>query len=350
MRIGEYQPPLLNAAHAAQPAASPGTSRPAPAAPATGRTDRVQVSANPFEGFAPSAASVTVDRWRKGPNDSIERILRRQGYSLDEIYQKGAGGQRLIERVAQANGLRDPNMIRPGSKLTVPSKQQPAEGAEQQQPAAAKPPAAPAQPPAAQAPAAQAPAAQAPAAQAPAAQVPASETAPTAPTPTQAPPAQAPAAQAPAAPAQPVIAGPTTPPANTNDNGGATVEIGLLLDGVNQKKFTRDEFQALNTTANQYTELRARSGKGGFTQEELATLGRVERQYGTMYTKFLEHDRSRIRFAGTDAGDAATRQRVSQLEEAGRTFDDLTAQRIDGETFITRLIAQRDAAKHLGEQ
>jgi hypothetical protein len=78
---------------------------------------------NPFSSFAPSSSSVTVDGWKKGKNDSLEGILKNQGYSLSEIYSKDANGKTLVDKVASANNLRNPNVIHPGQELNVPSKE-----------------------------------------------------------------------------------------------------------------------------------------------------------------------------------------------------------------------------------
>ncbi len=89
--------------------------------------DSVEIAAaakkpNPFEGVSESSTQVTVDKWGEGENDSVESILRKQGYSLKEIHAKDTQGRTLIDRVASANGLKNPNVIRPGQELDVPAK------------------------------------------------------------------------------------------------------------------------------------------------------------------------------------------------------------------------------------
>ncbi len=74
-----------------------------------------------YEGVAKSATSVTVDGWKKGKNDCLEHILKNQGYSLSEIYKKDESGKSLIDRVAATNSLKDPNVLRPGQELIIPS-------------------------------------------------------------------------------------------------------------------------------------------------------------------------------------------------------------------------------------
>jgi hypothetical protein len=67
-------------------------------------------------------ASVTVQKWGSGKDDCLERILTGQGYSLQEIYAKGADGKSFMQTVAAQNNLRDPNLLRPGQSLTIPKK------------------------------------------------------------------------------------------------------------------------------------------------------------------------------------------------------------------------------------
>ncbi len=78
---------------------------------------------NPFEGISNSSATVSVEKWGEGKNDSLESILRNQGYTLKEIYTKGPDGKNLIQSVAAANDLKNPNLIHPGQELQVPSKE-----------------------------------------------------------------------------------------------------------------------------------------------------------------------------------------------------------------------------------
>ena len=78
---------------------------------------------NPFSSFTSETSSVKVDSWKKGKNDSLEGILKNQGYSLSEIYSKDTNGKSLVDKVAAANKLKNPNVIRPGQELVVPSKE-----------------------------------------------------------------------------------------------------------------------------------------------------------------------------------------------------------------------------------
>lgn len=85
----------------------------------TGKSEK----ANPYAGVSENSSSVTVDGWKKGKNDSVEGILRNQGYSLKDIYTKDKDGKTLIDRVAETNGLKNPNVIHPGQNLQVPTRE-----------------------------------------------------------------------------------------------------------------------------------------------------------------------------------------------------------------------------------
>lgn len=74
------------------------------------------------KGSDDKSAQVTVDGWKKGRNDCLERVLQNQGYSLKEIYAKGADGKTLMQSIAAQNGLSDPNKIADASKLNIPRK------------------------------------------------------------------------------------------------------------------------------------------------------------------------------------------------------------------------------------
>ena len=98
----------------------------APAAPAAVDSSNLTTAAetpNPFASFAPSATEVTVDGWKEGKNDSLESILKNQGYSLNDIYSKDENGKTMIDKVAAANDLKNPNVIGKGDKLQIPKKE-----------------------------------------------------------------------------------------------------------------------------------------------------------------------------------------------------------------------------------
>lgn len=77
---------------------------------------------NAYAGVADKTSEVTVDPYKKGKNDTIEGILRNQGYSLQDIYNKGKDGKTLIDHVASVNKLKNPNVIQDGAKLKIPGR------------------------------------------------------------------------------------------------------------------------------------------------------------------------------------------------------------------------------------
>ena len=77
---------------------------------------------NPYANHNATAVEVTPwDGTGGQPNDHIEGILLNQGYTVDEIYAPDENGQTLVDQVAGANELDDPNIIHPGQSLVVPT-------------------------------------------------------------------------------------------------------------------------------------------------------------------------------------------------------------------------------------
>lgn len=94
---------------------------------ATTPADKVELSKEakteekkPYSGISTETSDVKADPWKKGKNDSLEGILRNQGYSLKEIYSKDKNGKTLIDAVQAENKLKNPNLIHPGQDLKVP--------------------------------------------------------------------------------------------------------------------------------------------------------------------------------------------------------------------------------------
>ncbi len=78
--------------------------------------------------------SVTVDEY--GPNSengSILQILRGQGYKDSEIYQQNSSGKNLVEQVASANGIKDPNNLKVGSTINLDGFQREQGGQQQEE-------------------------------------------------------------------------------------------------------------------------------------------------------------------------------------------------------------------------
>ena len=319
-----------------------GANQPAPRA--AGRADQVQLQAqvNPYEGFSSESRRVQVDAWRKGPNDSIERILRNQGYTPQDIYRRDASGKTLIQRVAEANGLKDPNLIRPGGKgLLVPVKGENAAPAPapRQQPARRR-----TETPRPEAPKVEAPKVEAPKVEPPKIEIPKIE-----PPKIEIPKIEPPKIEPPKVETPRV----ETPEANANPGTvreQESAEVGLLLKGVKDGKFTRTEFQALNATANQYTELRTQYARDGFKPDQVRELSQIQHQYGAMYQRFQVDDKARIRFEGADRNDPDARFRAEQNEQGGRYYDRFRDQQIDETAFRALLLEQRQKATQLGIQ
>lgn len=79
---------------------------------------------NPFNNLSQTSAKVAVEPWASGKNNSLDAILKSQGYSSKEIYAKDANGKSLLDRVAATNNLKNANLVKVGQELTVPTKTQ----------------------------------------------------------------------------------------------------------------------------------------------------------------------------------------------------------------------------------
>lgn len=71
-------------------------------------------------GDAYGASAVKADTWKKGPNDTIEGMLKGKGFSLKDIYTKGADGKNLVDKVLAANNLKDAKKMRDGQEMIIP--------------------------------------------------------------------------------------------------------------------------------------------------------------------------------------------------------------------------------------
>lgn len=112
--------------------------KPAPkAAPANSAvknpTDKSNVSKDAKAGSDPNAKKLTegfgdaygsskvkTDTWKKGPNDSIEGMLKGKGFSLKDIYSKGKDGKNMVDKVMSANNIKDAKKIKDGQELNIP--------------------------------------------------------------------------------------------------------------------------------------------------------------------------------------------------------------------------------------
>lgn len=71
-------------------------------------------------GDAYGASAVKADTWKKGPNDTIEGMLKGKGFSLKDIYSKGPNGQNMVDRVLSANNLKDARKMQDGQEMIIP--------------------------------------------------------------------------------------------------------------------------------------------------------------------------------------------------------------------------------------
>lgn len=81
-----------------------------------------------------NGTSVEVTEWDGADgsqNDHLEGVLLGQGFTLEEIYAASPEGSTLIDEVAQANSLQDPNLVEAGQVLYVPTTQAPSLNTEQ---------------------------------------------------------------------------------------------------------------------------------------------------------------------------------------------------------------------------
>ncbi|MBS2033364.1 hypothetical protein JST97_00135 [bacterium] len=71
-------------------------------------------------GDAYGTSKVKTDTWKKGPNDSIEGMLKGKGFSLKDIYTKGQDGKNMVDKVMSANNIKDAKKIKDGQELNIP--------------------------------------------------------------------------------------------------------------------------------------------------------------------------------------------------------------------------------------
>jgi len=71
-------------------------------------------------GDAYGASAVKTDTWKKGPNDTIEGMLKGKGFSLKDIYTKGPNGQNMVDRVMSANNIKDAKKMKDGQEVIIP--------------------------------------------------------------------------------------------------------------------------------------------------------------------------------------------------------------------------------------
>ena len=126
--------------------------------------------------------------------------------------------------------------------------------------------------------------------------------------------------------------------------------MGLLLDGVRDGHFKRDEFQFLNSLSNRYDETRAQFGQGGFSDDELRSLGNFERNYGVQFARLYNRDDVVLRNATTNNNDPRTQVRVGAYNEAGVLWDNLRNGSTNTEAALQIMMRQQAEARRLGGQ
>lgn len=284
----------------------------------------------------PAVGEVKVGKWGRDSNGSLYGILSNQGFSRDQILKKDANGDTLLDQVARANGLSNPHRVREGATLKVPNStealsqmQIPPQTGKRKESPAPRVETPNVEPPKVETPKAEAPRVEAPNAEGPK---------------VEAPKTEAPKAEAP----QPSVQPPS--PTADGEQPKATVEMGLLLDGVKASKFTREEFQYLNALGNRYEETRAQFSRDGFTDSELRTLGSFETSYGVTFAKLYESDNIKLTNATGESADPKAQLRLRHYQEGGALWEGFKNGSVSLEAAINTMIHQRAEARAQGEK
>lgn len=257
----------------------------------------------------PQVNEVKVGKWGRDQNGSLFGILRSQGFTRKQILESDAQGNSLLNRVARANGLKDANTIREGASLKVPNSLEALEQMGGETTTVKRP------------------------------KVEKLETL-----------TPKPAVK---------LATPTLPkpelktiekekPAAPNER--VTANMGLLLDGIKDGKFKKDEFQYLNALSNRYEETRAQFSQGGFSNEELKTLGKFETNYGVTYSRLYNSDDVKLTNGTTASDNPKAQLRTRHYQEGGVLWEGVQNGQIDSEAAIETMIRQRAEARAQGEK
>lgn len=312
------QPPVENRQPEAPRVETPRTEAP--------RTETPRVETPPTRTEAPQTPNqaeqnearvndVRVDRWGQGPNSSLGAILKNQGFDDRQIFREDANGDSLLKKVARANGLESPDRIMAGSTLRVPNSME-ALG-QMNVPDMPARNEAPATPPARE--------------EAPPQRT---ETPPPVRTETPPPARTEPPAQV-EAPRRPETGGESEPTAN----------MGMLLDGIKDGKFTRQEYQYLNARSSRYAQMRARFAKDGYSNDELTQLGQMERRYGVEFARLAASDDVQLPEFPQNSTNTDLAIQIKHYHESGPIFDGYSNGSISSETAIQRMVRQRDEAR-----
>lgn len=285
-----------------------------------GRQDEGRRDEGQAPGEQPENADETQPReYTVKRGDNLERILRDHGYSVRDLYARDDQGNSLLQRIGAANGISEQNKIQAGQTLSIPAPGQPVPQATVDivQPPPPQPPEVRTEPEAGNEPRVE----------------------PTEPRVEPTEPRVEPNLPA------------DEPRINPGDdsNGRAGSEMGLLLDGARNGKFTRTEFQFLNSVANRYVETRVRYAKDGYTNEELRALGEMERQYGMAHAR-LEAQDLNPSLSVRDANHPATAARLRLHRQSGEVWDGFMNGNLDADQAIQEMIEMRADSRRLGEQ
>jgi LysM repeat protein len=256
----------------------------------------------------PSVNKIKVDRWGQGPNSSLDAILKSQGFKEEDIYRQDANGDSLLKKIARANGLKSPDKIQAGQSLEIPNSKE----ALAQMTIPDMPP-----PPVVQ------------------------RTEPErAPVNTQSPDnSTAPPAET----APPVQEQRST--SNADQDREITANMGMLLDGAKQGKFTRQEFQYLNARSSRYAQMRARYSNDGYTNEELTQLGQMEKRYGVEFARLSESDTVPLPEFPRTTSDPDLAIQIKHYHESGPLFDSYKNGTSNSEDALQVMVRQRTEAR-----
>ena len=260
---------------------------------------------------------VRVDRWGQGPNSSLGAILKNQGFDHRQIFREDSNGDSLLKKVARANGLESPDRILAGSTLKVPNSME-ALGQMNvpEMPARTETP------------------------QTPPARVetPPERTEATPPVRTEPPTRVEPPTR--------TETRPETPPVQeTGGESEPTANMGMLLDGIKDGKFTRQEYQYLNARSSRYAQMRARFAHDGYSNDELTQLGQMERRYGVEFARLAASDDVRLPEFQQNSNNADLAIQIKHYHESGPIYDVYSNGSMSSETAIQRMVRQRDEAR-----
>lgn len=253
----------------------------------------------------PAVNQVTADRWRQGDNDSLGAILKNQGFTDEEIYNQDADGDSLLKKVARANGLESPDKIQAGKTYEIPNSREALEQMDiPDMPPEPEPP------------------------------KPVVENERTEP---NTDPVQQ-------EEQEPEVRDEPRPAPQSDDDNEVTANMGMLLNGVKEGKFTRSEFQYLNARSGRYAQLRSRYAKEGYDNDELRELGSFEQRYGVEFARLANGDRD-LSQVMNNVTDPDLQLQVRQFNESGPLYDQYKNGTTTSEDALAKMVRQREQAR-----